>query len=127
MSANLLIMDLVLRHARSVAGGLVLFVSTLSPAFPADAGPKVTCEVRVVARHTSLVTFTWDLRVESERAWDACDVIISFVDDKGREVHSLRETVRIKTGRSTFSGHDVCDSGVWDRIARYVTTFDCLF
>lgn len=122
-----MILHSVLHQAKAIASALLFSMVVLFPALPVNAKPKVTCEVKVVARHPSLVTFTWDVRVESERAWDACDLIISFEDEKGREVHSLRETLSIKAGRSTFSGHDVCDSDVWKRITRYVTTFDCVF
>jgi 3',5'-cyclic AMP phosphodiesterase CpdA len=108
----------------------VLLLSLAAAWFPAstlNAKPKVTCEVKVVANHPALVTFTWDVRVESDRSWDACDLIISFEDEKGREIYSLRETHSIGTGSSHFSGHEVCDAEIWKRVRKYVTTFDCVF
>lgn len=80
-----------------------------------------------MSRHPNLVVFTWEVRVESERKWDACDLVISFQDEKGREVHSLREALGVKAGRSTFSGHDVCDPNIWNRVTKYIATFDCVF
>lgn len=113
---------------RTIARVLLLFLAiACHPALTLNAKPKVSCDVKVVANHPALVTFTWDVRVESDRSWDACDLIISFEDEKGREIHSLRETLAIKTGSSHFSGHDVCDAEVWRRIRKYVTTFDCVF
>jgi len=108
---------------------LLVFLLVIAglPAASLEAKPKVTCEVKVVANHPSLVTFTWDVRVESDRSWDACDLVISFEDEKGREVHFVRETLAIGQGGSQFSGHDVCDAEVWKRIKKYVTIFDCVF
>ena len=106
---------------------LLLLAIACHPASTLNAKPKVSCDVKVVASHPALVTFTWDVKVTSDRSWDACDLIISFEDEKGREIHSLRETLAIKTGSSHFSGHDVCDAEVWRRIRKYVTTFDCVF
>jgi hypothetical protein len=114
---------------RALAAARVLLISltlSLHP-FALEAKPKVACEVKLLARHPSIVTFTWEVRVESDRPWDACDLVISFEDERGMELHSLRETLSVKAGRSTFSGHDICDAGVWDRIVKYVATFDCVF
>jgi hypothetical protein len=104
---------------------LILFLSF--PAGPLLAAPKVSCEVSVVSRHPALVTLNWGVKVVSEKAWDACDLIISFQDEKGREVHSVRETVALRVGQSSFSGTEVCDSEIWSRVKKYVATLDCLF
>jgi hypothetical protein len=113
-------------RSSTIAGALLVFLAMAFQPLVADSKPRVTCEVDVVARHPSLVTFTWRVTVESERDSDACDLIISFLDGSGTEVHALREILSVKAGRSTFSGHDVCDSIIWDRIKKYVTTFDCV-
>jgi hypothetical protein len=92
-----------------------------------SAGPKVSCEVSVVSRHTALVTFTWDVKVASEKAWDACDLFISFQNDKGQEIYSVRQTIGVRIGQSSFSGTEICDSDVWKRVKKYVATLDCVF
>ncbi len=104
----------------------LFFLTCVFPPLAVDAKPKVDCEIKLVARHPNVVTFTWEAKVEVERDHDACDLIISFQDEKGREIHSLREVLSVKAGRSTFSGHDVCDSDVWNRVTKYVVTFDCV-
>jgi hypothetical protein len=96
-------------------------------ASPVVAQPKVTCDVKVISRHEKLVTFGWEATIQADRSWDACDLIISFQDEKGREIHALRETLQIRVGSSTFSGHDICDASVWKRVKKYAVTLDCVF
>lgn len=121
-------MNTISYEKRTIARVFLISIAiTCLTASALNAKPKVSCDVKVVAQHPGLVTFTWDVRVESDRSWDACDLIISFEDEKGREIHSLRETLSIKTGSSRFSGHDVCDAVIWKRIRKYVATFDCVF
>jgi hypothetical protein len=103
----------------------ILFLS--SPASPVLAGPKVSCEVSIVSQHTALVTFTWNVKVASEKAWDACDLIISFQNDKGQEIYSVRQTIGVRIGQSSFSGTEICDSDVWKRMKKYVAVLDCVF
>jgi hypothetical protein len=102
---------------------LMLLVLTL----PASAKPKVTCDVKVVSQHERLVTVAWEVKVQSERSWDACDLIISFQDREGREIHVVRETLSLKRGSAAFSGHDICETAVWKRVKKYVATLDCVF
>lgn len=94
---------------------------------PIGAKPKVTCDVKVLSQHEVLVTLGWEVTVQSERAWDACDLIISFQDERGQEIHALRETLQLKVGSSAFSGHDICDATIWKRVKKYAVTLDCVF
>ncbi|MBN1106500.1 MAG: hypothetical protein JXL84_24060 [Deltaproteobacteria bacterium] len=105
----------------------LLFLMLLVFALPASAKPKVGCDVKVLAQHERLVTIAWEVKVQSERSWDACDLIISFQDREGREIHVLRETLALKQGNSAFSGHDICEAMVWKRVKKYVATLDCVF
>jgi hypothetical protein len=104
---------------------LFLILLVLTP--PASAKPKVTCDVKVVSQHERLVTIAWEVKVQSERSWDACDLTISFQDRQGREIHVFRQTLSLKQGSSTFSGHDICEAPLWKRVKRYVATLDCVF
>jgi len=105
----------------------LVFLMLLVLALPANAKPKVTCDVKVVSQHERLVTVAWALKVQSERPWDACDLTISFQDRQGREIHVFRETLSLKQGSSAFSGHDICEAAVWKRVKKYVATLDCVF
>lgn len=109
--------------------GILLFclVALVSFTSPISAKPKVSCEVKLLAQHEKLVTLGWEVTVQSDRAWDACDLTISFQDDKGREIHALRETLQLKAGSSTHSGHEICDASVWKRVKKYDVTLDCVF
>lgn len=106
---------------------LPCFVALVLIASPISAKPKVICDVKVLSQHEKLVTLGWEITVQSDRAWDACDLIISFQDETGREIHALRETLQLKAGTSAFSGHDICDALVWKRVKKYAGTFDCVF
>jgi len=74
-----------------------------------------------------LVTFSWHVNIQSDKAWDGCDLKISFRDGKGEEVHVLKETITLKVGRNTFSGTEICPVEAWKRVVKYVTTLDCVF
>ena len=106
---------------------LLLFGISVFPADSSEAAPKVSCEVEVVAQHPTLVTFTWSVNVSSEKAWDACDLTISFQNGKGQEVHAVRQTIGVRAGKSSFSGTDICDRGIWKEVKKYVATLDCVF
>ena len=94
---------------------------------PLHAKPKITPEIREVARHQMLVTFAWDVTIHSDRAWDGCDLKITFHDGKGKEIYAVKETIALKVGRNSFSGTEICSIDVWTRVAKYVTTLDCVF
>ena len=92
-----------------------------------DAKPTVKCDVFKVSEHQLLVTFEWRVSIFSDKAWDGCDLRISFRDDKDREVHLVKEVLKLKLGQNEFSGEDICNRDVWKRVAKYMTTLDCQF
>jgi hypothetical protein len=96
-------------------------------AFPLYAKPKVECEIKKVAEHSLLVTFSWQVSVNSDKAWDGCDLKISFRDSKGQEIFTVKDTIALKVGQNAFSGTEVCQADIWKRVAKYVTTLDCVF
>ncbi|MGD2127543.1 MAG: hypothetical protein PVG99_15805 [Desulfobacteraceae bacterium] len=102
---------------------LVFFL--LSPA--AYAKPTVTCDVQRVGQHELLVTFSWHVTISTDKAWDACDLKISFQDQKGHEVYAVYDLLKLNVGTNTFSGYEICDKEIWKRIKKYVTTLDCIF
>jgi hypothetical protein len=103
--------------------GIALFWS----ASPLHAKPKVECEIKKIAEHSLLVTFSWQVSVNSDKAWDGCDLKISFRDGKGQEIYTVKETIALKVGQNAFSGTEVCQADIWKRVAKYVTTLDCVF
>lgn len=96
-------------------------------AAPAQGRLTAKCEVKVVSQHPNLVTFTWEGSVESDKNWEACDLVISFLDAEGKQIHEVRETIRVRAGRNTISGFDICEAQIWKRIKKYVTRLDCVF
>ena len=94
---------------------------------PLNAKPKITPEINEIARHQTLVTFSWDVTIHSDKIWEGCDLKITFHDAKGKEVYAIKETVALKVGRSSFSGIEICSIDIWKRVAKYVTTLDCVF
>jgi hypothetical protein len=103
----------------------ILFFFLLIP--PLYAKPVVECEVKKVAQHKLLVTFAWKAVITSDKNWDACDLTISFLDSRGREVYVIRERVHLKVGKNAFEGNEICDSEIWRRMRKYITTLDCVF
>jgi hypothetical protein len=93
----------------------------------ADAKPTVKCDVSKVSEHQLLVTFEWRVAIFSDKAWDGCDLRISFQDNKGQEVYFVKEILKLKVGQNEFSGSDICSRDVWKRVAKYLTTLDCQF
>lgn len=102
---------------------LFIIVSAVS----AIAEPTVQYEIKKIRQHDLLVTFLWEVTVVSDKIHDACDLKISFKDDRGREIYLVRETLKIKVGSNAFGGHEICNSEVWERITRSVATLDCIF
>jgi hypothetical protein len=93
----------------------------------ADARPTVKCEVLKVSEHKLLVTFEWRVSILSDKAWDGCDLRISFQDSKGQEIYFVKEILKLKAGHNEFSGTDICNRDVWKRAVKYLTTLDCQF
>ncbi|MBN2059287.1 MAG: hypothetical protein JW882_02620 [Deltaproteobacteria bacterium] len=104
----------------------VLFVCMIIAPF-ANAKLDVKCEITEISTHELLVTLGWKVTVQSDKSWDACDLVISFLDDKGEELFVIRETRKVKAGNNSFSGSEICDSRIWKRVRKYVTSFDCIF
>ena len=100
----------------------LLFLSSLT-----DAKPIVKCDVKEVSKHSLLVTLEWRVSIFSDKPWDGCDLRISFQDNKGQEIHFVKEILKLKAGHNEFSGTDICDREVWKRVLKYVTTLDCQF
>jgi hypothetical protein len=94
---------------------------------PLHAKPKVTYEIKEVSRHEMLVTFSWHVNIQSDKAWEGCDLKISFRDGKGEEVYAVKETIALKIGLNSFSGTEICATDTWNRVVKYVTTLDCVF
>ena len=93
----------------------------------AQAKPRVTCRIKEVKRHQMLVTYEWTLSIDSDKAWDVCEMTIIFLDRKGKELFRIQENLKLKIGRNDFTGNDICDNNIWKRIDKYVTTLDCIF
>ncbi|MFH1489345.1 MAG: hypothetical protein ABII06_10600 [Pseudomonadota bacterium] len=106
---------------------IAVFLLVFALGSPAWAKPKVTCTVKKVSQHEKLVTFIWEVTVVSDKKWEACDLRISFLDAKGQELYALSEQMKVLKGEHFFSGHDICDKNLWNRISKYLTTFDCVF
>lgn len=105
--------------------GLVL--AFLLASSPLGAQPKVKCEINKISQHQLLVNFSWKVTVYSNKAWDGCDLKISFRDKAGKEIHLIRDVLKLKVGNNEYSGSDICDTDTWKRIDKYVTSLDCLF
>lgn len=105
---------------------VALFACWLMPS-ALHATPKVACEIKEVARHQSLVTFSWHVTIDSDKVREGCDLKVSFRDNKGEELYLVSDSVALKVGRSIFSGTEVCPLESWKRVVKYVTTLDCVF
>jgi hypothetical protein len=92
-----------------------------------DAKPTVKSDVFKVSEHQLLVTFEWRVSIFSDKAWDGCDLRISFQDSKSQEIFFVKEILKLKVGQNEFSGTDICSRDVWKRAVKYVTTLDCQF
>ena len=93
----------------------------------ASAKLNVKCEVTEISTHELLVTLGWKVNVESDKSWDACDLVISFLDDRGKEIFVINERKKVKVGNNSFSGSEICDSQTWRLVRKYVASFDCVF
>jgi hypothetical protein len=105
----------------------ILGLALLLLASTATAKPTIMCDVKLVTQHESLVTFSWEASIASDKHWDVCELIISFQDSEGHEIHAVRERLKIEAGNSSFSGIEICDAKIWKRMKKYVATLDCVF
>ena len=106
-----------------IASLLILLITATS----ANAKLVVKCEVNEVSTHELLVTLSWKVAVQSDKNWDACDLVISFLDDGGKEIFVINETKKVRAGSNSFSGSEICDSQIWNRVRKYIASFDCIF
>lgn len=106
-----------------IFSALIIIVTAIS----AIAEPTVRYDVKKISQYDLLVTFSWRVNIVSDKIHDACDLKISFKDDRGREIYLVRETLKLKVGSNAFEGHEICNSEVWERITRSVATLDCVF
>ena len=112
------------RFLKAILFALMFIAASVASA---PAIPTVHYEVKKVRQHDMLVTFSWRVRVVSDKTHDACDFKISFKDARGREIYLVRETLKLKQGANTFEGHEICRSEVGERMTRSVATLDCIF
>lgn len=104
--------------------GVVLFMFTVHAA---HAGPEVKCDIEKVREHRLLVTFMWKVSVVSDKSWDACDLNISFRDNKGLEIHKVHEPLKLKVGTNAFTGTEICETEAWKRMTTFHAILDCVF
>ena len=103
------------------------FILIFLMASAANAKPTVKCNINKIAQHKLLVTFTWEITVYSDKNWQVCELVISFRDGKGDEIYTVQDRLKLKIGPNSFMGHEICDTKIWGRIKKYVTTLDCVF
>jgi hypothetical protein len=92
-----------------------------------SAKPTVKSDVVKVSEHQMLVSFEWRVSIFSDKAWDGCDLRISFQDSKGQEIYFVKEILKLKVGQNEFSGSDICNRDIWKRTVKRVTSLDCQF
>ena len=102
--------------------GLVFMMVTFS-----NAKIIAKSHIEKVSQHERVVTFQWKVNIHSDKNWQACDVMVSFRDEKGNEILNIKETVELGTGDNAISGYEICSSEIWDGIQELMTTVDCIF
>lgn len=103
-----------------------VFVLGVSTAPHASSGLEVQLlEVQEVSKHSVLVTLSWTVAVQSDRDWDSCELVVLFLDVQGREIHRISKMLGVKKGRSEFTGHEICETSVWDKTQRYSGRLSC--
>ena len=100
------------------------FIFLLAPGAIAKLGVK--CNVEKIAQHELLVTLSWKVNVNSDKNWDACDLVISFRDREGIEIHQIKETLQLKIGDNSISGIEICDAEIWQSTEKFTATLDCI-
>ena len=94
---------------------------------PLRSETKVKFEITKIAQHPLLVNFSWRVNIYSDKSWDGCDLKISFLDKSGKEIHLIREVVKLRVGNNEYSGTDICDANTWKHTEKRVATLDCVF
>ena len=103
------------------------FLLGLIPAPAAPSGLQVQLDVQEVAKHAVLVTLSWTVTIQADRDWEGCELLISFRDDQDREIHRITKTMSVKKGRSEITGHDICETSVWDKTRKFSGKLNCGF
>ncbi len=107
-----------------LAAALILGLSPL-PAAP--SGLQVQLDVQEVAKHSVLVTLSWTVKIQADRDWQGCELLILFRDDRDREIHRISKTLSVKKGQSEVTGHDICETSVWDKTRKFSGKLNCGF
>lgn len=105
----------------------ILLVLGLILAPSVSARLEVELDVQKVSEHAVLVTLTWNATIQSDREWEACELMISFRDLRDREIHRITKQVRLKNGRNEISGHEICEASVWERTRKFAGKLNCGF
>jgi len=113
------------RMTPTILTAALALVLILAPAAPAKL--EVELEVRKVSEHSVLVTLTWEARIQSDRDWDGCELVISFRDLRDREIHRINKSMRLEKGLNEISGHEICEASVWDRTHKFSGQLNCGF
>ncbi len=114
-----------LRALLGILTAVLVLTLVLAPATPAKL--EVELEVRKVSEHSVLVTLTWEARIQSDRDWDGCELVVSFRDLQGREIHRINKTMRLEKGLNEVSGHEICEASVWERTQKFSGKLNCGF
>lgn len=104
-----------------------VFVLVVSTAPHASSGLEVQLDVQEVSKHSVLVTLSWTVTVQSDRDWDSCELVVLFLDGQGREIHRISKMLGVKKGRSELTGHEICETSVWDNTHRFSGRLNCGF
>ncbi|MCF8062825.1 MAG: hypothetical protein K9M82_09935 [Deltaproteobacteria bacterium] len=107
-----------------LAAALVLGL-VLAPA--ASARLEVELDVQKVSEHSVLVTLTWAARIEADRDWEGCELVISFRDLRDREIYRITRTLSLRNGLNEVTGHEICESSVWERTRKFAGKLNCGF
>ncbi len=99
----------------------------ISTAAAARAELRVSLEVSKVSSHPELVTLVWEATITSDRAWEGCELLISFRDAAGREIHRITRMVELGEGRNRVTGHEICEAWIWDRTSKFAGKLNCGF
>ena len=113
------------RALSGILAGILVFALVLAPA--ASAKLEVELDVQKVSEHSVLVTLTWEARIQSDRDWDGCELVISFRDLRDREIHRINKTMRLEKGLNEVSGHEICEASVWERTQKFSGKLNCGF
>jgi hypothetical protein len=114
-----------LRPLLGILTAVLVLTLLLAPAAPAKL--EVELDVQKVSEHSVLVTLTWAARIRADRDWEGCELLISFRDLRDREVHRITKSLSLQTGMNQVTGHEICETSVWDRTRKFSGKLNCGF